>query len=172
MTPEARARLQIDRKLVQAGWVVQDMKQLNLAAGPGVAVREYPTDSGPADYVLFVRRHAVGVIEAKKDSLGENLTAAFACIQILRGQYGPYITDGKKNAKIPKDREPASLTEAECVELIAAAPEKRGQFGKVAKAMPAKKAAAKKAPVKKAATKKKAAKKTTVARKATAKTEK
>ena len=75
MTPETRARLQIDRKLVQAGWIIQDMKQLNLAAGPGVAVREYPTDSGPADYVLFVRRHAAGVIEAKKDSLGEKLTA-------------------------------------------------------------------------------------------------
>jgi type I restriction enzyme, R subunit len=40
----------------------------------GVAVREYPTDTGPADYVLFVNRNAVGVIEAKKDSAGENLT--------------------------------------------------------------------------------------------------
>jgi type I restriction enzyme R subunit len=38
-------------------------------------VREYPTDTGPADYVLFVNRNAVGVIEAKKDSAGENLTA-------------------------------------------------------------------------------------------------
>jgi type I restriction enzyme R subunit len=74
MTPEAKARQQIDRKLEQAGWVVQDMNQLNLSAGPGVAVREYPTDTGPADYVLFVNRQAVGVIEAKKDSAGENIT--------------------------------------------------------------------------------------------------
>lgn len=74
MTPETKARQQIDQKLGNAGWVIQDMTQLNLAAGLGVAVREYPTASGPADYVLFVNRDAVGVIEAKKDSAGENLT--------------------------------------------------------------------------------------------------
>lgn len=60
MTPEAKARQVIDQKLEQAGWVVQDLKQLNLAAGLGVAVREYPTDTGPADYVLFVDRQASG----------------------------------------------------------------------------------------------------------------
>lgn len=74
MTPEAKARQTIDRKLEQAGWVVQDMRQLDLSAGPGVAVREYPTDSGPADYLLFIDRQAAGVIEAKRDSAGENLT--------------------------------------------------------------------------------------------------
>lgn len=77
-TPEAKARELIDRKLEQAGWLVQDVGQLNLAAGAGVAVREYPTDTGPADYVLFVNRTACGVIEAKKDSAGENLTVAEA----------------------------------------------------------------------------------------------
>lgn len=45
-------------------------------------------------------------------------------IDVINGPYGPYITDGKKNAKIPKDKEPAKLTEAECKELIAAAPAK------------------------------------------------
>ena len=74
MTPEAKARQRIDHKLEQAGWLIQDMKQLNLAAGVGVAVREYPTDTGPADYVLFVHRDAIGVIEAKKDSAAENIT--------------------------------------------------------------------------------------------------
>ncbi|MBN9422231.1 MAG: restriction endonuclease subunit R [Candidatus Accumulibacter sp. 66-26] len=74
MSPEEQARLKIDDKLTQAGWVIQDMKQLNLGATIGVAVREYPTDTGPADYVLFVNRNAVGVIEAKKDSAGENIT--------------------------------------------------------------------------------------------------
>ncbi len=64
MTPEAQARQIIDSKLVQAGWIVQDHKAINLGAGPGVAVREFPTDSGPADYLLFVQRQAVGVIEA------------------------------------------------------------------------------------------------------------
>lgn len=74
MTPEIKARVFIDQKLEQAGWVIQDMKQLNLGAALGVAVREYPTDSGEADYLLFVNRTAVGVIEAKRDSAGENLT--------------------------------------------------------------------------------------------------
>ncbi|MFC3550331.1 type I restriction-modification enzyme R subunit C-terminal domain-containing protein [Lysobacter cavernae] len=75
MTPEAKARQLIDQKLESAGWVVQDMKQLNLGAGPGVAVREYPTDTGPADYLLFVDRQPVGVIEAKRDDAGANLSA-------------------------------------------------------------------------------------------------
>lgn len=75
MTPETKARQQIDQKLEDAGWVIQDMKQLNLGAAMGVAIREYPTDSGPADYVLFMNRNPVGVIEAKKDTAGENLTA-------------------------------------------------------------------------------------------------
>jgi type I restriction enzyme R subunit len=76
MTPEAKARQSIDQKLAQAGWLVQDLKQLDLSAGRGIAVREYPTDTGPADYVLFVDRLACGVIEAKKDAAGETLTAA------------------------------------------------------------------------------------------------
>ncbi len=44
---------------------------------------------------------------------------------MLNGRYGPYITDGKKNAKIPKDTEPKSLTLEQCQELIAAAPERK-----------------------------------------------
>ena len=96
MTPETKARQLIDQKLEQAGWVIQDMKQLNLAAGMGVAVREYPTDSGPADYVLFVGRHAVGVIEAKKDSAGENLT-------VTENQTERYAT---ANLKWRKDNTP------------------------------------------------------------------
>jgi type I restriction enzyme R subunit len=75
MTPEAKAREKIDQKLTQAGWLVQDFKTINLSAAPGVAVREHPTDTGPADYVLYVNRVAVGVIEAKRDEAGENLTA-------------------------------------------------------------------------------------------------
>uniref|UniRef100_UPI002FC69943 DEAD/DEAH box helicase family protein n=1 Tax=Brevundimonas sp. TaxID=1871086 RepID=UPI002FC69943 len=73
-TPEAIARQNIDRKLEAAGWVIQGTKELNLGAGQGVAVREYPTDSGPADYVLFVDRQPVGVIEAKRDEAGQNLS--------------------------------------------------------------------------------------------------
>ncbi len=72
--PEVKARQLIDQKLERAGWTIQDMKQINLGASLGIAVREYPTDTGPADYVLFVNREAVGVIEAKRDEAGENLT--------------------------------------------------------------------------------------------------
>jgi len=74
MPPEVQARQLIDQKLERAGWTIQDMKQINLGASLGIAVREYPTDTGPADYVLFVNREAVGVIEAKRDEAGENLT--------------------------------------------------------------------------------------------------
>ena len=45
-------------------------------------------------------------------------------IQVLNGRYGPYITDSKKNAKIPKDRDPKSLTLEECQALLAVAPER------------------------------------------------
>ena len=74
-------------------------------------------------------------------------------IQVLNGRYGPYITDKQKNARVPKDREPKSLTLEECIELLAAAPV-RGRRGKKT----TKKAAAKTA-TKKKATKKKARKK-------------
>ena len=66
VAPEDRARVRIDAMLVRAGWAVQDYRSVNLYAGRGVAVRELVTAAGPADYVLFVDRHAVGVIEAKK----------------------------------------------------------------------------------------------------------
>lgn len=48
-------------------------------------------------------------------------------IKVLNGRFGPYITDGKKNVKIPKDKEPEKLTHEECKELIANAPEKKGR---------------------------------------------
>ncbi len=74
MSPEERARLVIDEKLKQAGWVIQDMKALNLAAGPGVAIREFPTSTGEVDYALFVEGHPVGVVEAKRSEAGERIT--------------------------------------------------------------------------------------------------
>ncbi|MDK2977400.1 MAG: type restriction enzyme subunit [Bacteroidales bacterium] len=66
-TPEQIAREKIDQMLISAGWVVQDMKDINLGASLGVIVREYPTETGPADYIMFVNRNPVGVIEAKKE---------------------------------------------------------------------------------------------------------
>lgn len=72
--PEQKARDNIDAMLKQAGWAVQSAKKINFEAGVGVAVREYQTDVGPADYVLFVDKKAVGVIEAKKEDLGHKIT--------------------------------------------------------------------------------------------------
>jgi type I restriction enzyme R subunit len=66
-TPEEQAREKIDQLLDAAGWQVQDRNQLNLGAGRGVAFREFPLTSGFADYLLFVDRKAVGVIEAKPE---------------------------------------------------------------------------------------------------------
>ena len=65
-TPEQQARELIDAALVQAGWVVQNREDMNLGAGPGVAVREFPIASGPAVYLLFVDGRPVGALEAKK----------------------------------------------------------------------------------------------------------
>jgi type I restriction enzyme R subunit len=72
--PEQRARDTIDALLEQAGWVVQSKNKFDPNAGLGIAVREYQTDIGPADYVLFVDRKACGVIEAKKQDLGHKIT--------------------------------------------------------------------------------------------------
>ncbi|MEP7231522.1 MAG: DEAD/DEAH box helicase family protein [Ginsengibacter sp.] len=71
---EQIARDKIDAMLVASGWIVQSNKNLNLKAGLGVAIREYRTDVGPADYVLFVNGNPVGVIEAKREEEGVRLT--------------------------------------------------------------------------------------------------
>jgi type I restriction enzyme R subunit len=71
--PEQIARDNIDRQLITCGWIIHSMKQLNLHAGVGVAVKEYFTDAGPADYVLFVECKPCGVVEAKRKEEGHRL---------------------------------------------------------------------------------------------------
>ncbi len=66
MPPEQLARRDIDEQLEACGWVLQDYKTAAVDAAQGVVVREVPTTAGPADYVLYVDRHAIGIIEAKK----------------------------------------------------------------------------------------------------------
>ena len=63
-TPEQEARTKIDEMLAQAGWLVQDMKQVNLHIGRGVAIREFPLKPGhgEADYLLYVDGQAAGVV--------------------------------------------------------------------------------------------------------------
>ncbi len=74
--PEQKARDNIDKQLIACGWLVQDKDKINLQAGLGVAIREYTTDTGPADYILFVDKKPSGVIEAKKEDAGVMLMAA------------------------------------------------------------------------------------------------
>jgi DNA topoisomerase-1 len=87
---------------------------------------------GPDDDVWTIELPRALEIIAEKQALdAQKYIKSFPAqgIEVVNGRYGPYITDGKKNAKIPKDREPASLTLEECQELLAAAPERRGRKG-------------------------------------------
>ena len=74
MTPEQKARQDIDAQLIAADWVVQDFKNANLMANKGVAIREFRMDTGEADYALFVDGKLVGIIEAKEANKGESLS--------------------------------------------------------------------------------------------------
>jgi type I restriction enzyme R subunit len=95
-TPEEIARDNIDRMLDQAGWKVQSKKKIDFTAGLGVAVREYVTDIGEADYILFVDGQPVGVIEAKKEEEGHRLT-------VVESQSRDYATS---QLKWVKDKKP------------------------------------------------------------------
>lgn len=86
--PEQIARDNIDKQLTACGWVIQSIKQVNLNAGIGVAVKEYLTDVGPADYVLFVEGKPCGVIEAKREEEGHRMN-------VHEGQ-----SEGYANAKL------------------------------------------------------------------------
>jgi type I restriction enzyme R subunit len=94
LTPEARARVEIDRMLGAAGWAVQDAVRVNLSQARGVAVREFvmKPPHGRADYLLFLDGRAAGVVEAKKE--GETLTG-------VEWQSAKYV-DG-----LPEELEPA-----------------------------------------------------------------
>jgi len=127
---------------------------------------------------------ALQVVQEKLEMLANRLILDIGNgVQVLNGRYGAYITDGEKNARIPKEQEPKELTEAQCLELLAAAPVRKGRFGKktavkkattkkgvAEKTAPAlKKTAAGKTATKKAADKKKKAKKTVAKKTATRK---
>ena len=92
-------------------------------------------------YTITLER-ACEVVVAKKLADANRIIQDFGIddIQVLNGRYGPYITDKQRNARIPKDRDPKTLTLEECRALLAAAPQRpgRGRFGKKT---PAKKSA-------------------------------
>ncbi len=90
MTSEIHAREKIDQLLTQAGWLVQDVKDTNIFAGKGVAIREFPLQQGHgfADYLLYVDGRAAGVIEAKK--AGTTLTG----VETQSDKYAKGLPDG------------------------------------------------------------------------------
>ena len=81
-------------------------------------------------YTITLER-AIELVEAKKKADAEKEIQIFpdSDIKVLNGRYGPYVTDGKKNARIPKETDPKSLSFEQCQELIEAAPAKRGRRG-------------------------------------------
>jgi len=97
--PEQLARDNIDRQLTACGWIIQGIKQVNLNAGIGVAVKEYLADVGPADYVLFMDGKPCGVIEAKREEEGHRITVhetqaedyASAKLRHLKNEALPFV---------------------------------------------------------------------------------
>ena len=95
--PEQIARDSIDKQLRECGWIVQDIKHINLNAGTGVAVKEYQTDVGPADYVLFAEGKPCGVIEAKRIEEGHRMS-----VHELQGEdYSKASLKHLKNEPLP-----------------------------------------------------------------------
>ncbi|HEU5363905.1 MAG TPA: DEAD/DEAH box helicase family protein, partial [Hanamia sp.] len=122
--PEQIARDKIDAMLMASGWVVQPKNKINLNAGLGVAVMEYQTDAGPADYVLFVDKKPVGIIEAKRAeeaihfTLHEDQSERYASAKLkhLYNEKLPfvYLSNGEEvgftNFQDPKPRRRALFT--------------------------------------------------------------
>lgn len=94
--------------------------------GPYIQIDKLYVSIKPLDPLTIDEEKARELYEAKLKTEAEKNIAEFASgIKVLKGPYGPYITDGKKNARIPKDIEPGSLSEEQCKEILAAAPEKK-----------------------------------------------
>ena len=114
----------------------------------------------PFDPYTITFEQALPLVEQKKIIEANKVIQDFEekGIQVLNGRFGPYVTDGNKNVKVPKDQDPKDLSLAECEEMIENAPVKIGRFG-------AKKKVVKKKVVKKKTTKKKTTKKKAVFKK-------
>lgn len=101
--------------------------------GPYIVVGKTFVSIKPLDPHDITLDEAKELYAAKLKKDAEKHIATFGAIQVLNGQYGPYITDGSKNAKIPKDTDPKSLTEEQCKDLLAKAPAKKAGRGRFAK---------------------------------------
>ncbi len=97
--------------------------------GPYIQIDKTFVSIKPLDPHTITETEARELYAEKQQKDAEKYIAEFeGGIQVLNGRYGPYITDGKKNAKIPKDKDPKSLTRVECLDLLAATPDKKKPF--------------------------------------------
>jgi superfamily II DNA or RNA helicase len=95
MTPEEKARREIDRQLGLCGWIVQDRREMDISAGPGVAIREFPLPVGEADYLLYLDGKAAGIIEAKPE--GYTLTG----VETQSAKYVNALPEGVPSHRLP-----------------------------------------------------------------------
>jgi DNA topoisomerase I len=106
--------------------------------GPYVqfATKGFVSLKPPDDPYTIELARALELIEQKKIADANKLIQDFGVdnIKVLNGRYGPYITDGKRNARIPKDSDPKAVTLETCRELLAAAPPRGSRFGRGRKA--------------------------------------
>jgi DNA topoisomerase-1 len=104
---------------------------------------KYVSLKPPDDPYTVTLERALEVIRLKKEADANRIIQNFGVddIQVLNGRYGPYITDGKRNARIPKDTDPKAITLEVCRELLAVAPPRGTRFGRKKTAAPSKAAA-------------------------------
>ena len=100
----------------------------------------------PYDPYTITFEQALPLVEEKKIIEANKVIQNFEekGIQVLNGRFGPYVTDGTKNVKVPKDQEPKELSLEECIHMIENAPVKRGRFGTKKKVVAKKKVVKKK----------------------------
>lgn len=104
--------------------------------GPYIQVEKTYVSIKPLDPMQISEEEARKLYEDKLNGVNNNTIQDFGVIKVVKGPYGPYITDGKKNARMPKDQDPETISEADCFDLLAKAPAKkpgRGRFSKTKK---------------------------------------
>lgn len=102
--------------------------------GPYIQVDKLYVSIKDEDPLTITEKTSRALYAAKLKAEAEKHIATFDDgVQVLNGRYGPYITDGKKNAKIPKDTDPKKITHAQALKILAEAPEKKGRFARKAK---------------------------------------
>jgi DNA topoisomerase-1 len=143
--PEALELFKVPRKLGETAEGYAIMAKIG-PFGPYVqfATKGFVSLKPPDDPYTIELSRALELIEQKKIADANKLIQDFGVdnIKVLNGRYGPYITDGKRNARIPKDTDPKTIPLDTCRELLAAAPPRGSRFGRKKGAAPAATAAA------------------------------